>query len=373
MTKIVTIWWGNGQSHLLDALYKYGDKSLEISSIVSMSDDGRTTGRLMKKFHDALGMHLPPTGDLRRCLFMMSSSPDREIFQTCFEMQISTDTYISDLNIRDYFDSVGMDEYVIDRFKKYFHLTLPIHSSAQGHKVGNLLMANLYYNSDKNYDTMLSIMHEALEVQADIIPVTTSKAQIRAILWNGEMIETQDRISNVAEYSAGISDLELMDCSSDAIHHSKVEQVISEADYIVIGPGDLYTSIISNFIIGWVCEALQKSKAHVIYIWNSTNKWWETMWLSHLDCLNKIEMFLWKRIDSFVVNSYKPQLSEQQKKSFQENNSVKWWDYLFLSQREKSELTRRNITLYEAPLLDEMSLYKHDKHNIVTLLHSIIL
>jgi len=63
--------------------------------------------------------------------------------------------------------------------------------------MGNLLMANLYYNLDKDYHSMLILMHRLLEVRAEIIPVTTKKAYIRAILGNGDIIETQDRISNV--------------------------------------------------------------------------------------------------------------------------------------------------------------------------------
>lgn len=110
-------------------------------------------------------------------------------------------------------------------------------------------MGLLYYNLDKDYDKMLDFMHELLQVGGNIIPVTTKKAFIRAVLGNGEVIETQDRISNVAEYSSGIADLELMDSSLDATHHSKACEAIQNSDYILIGPGDLFTSTISNFII----------------------------------------------------------------------------------------------------------------------------
>jgi len=78
MKKIVTIGWWNGQSNLLDAFYRYLDKDIEISSIVSMSDDWRTTWKLMKEFEKQLNLHLPPPRDLRRCLFMMSDSKKRD-------------------------------------------------------------------------------------------------------------------------------------------------------------------------------------------------------------------------------------------------------------------------------------------------------
>lgn len=97
-------------------------------------------------------------------------------------------------------------------------------------------MANLYYNLDQDYHKMLKLMHELLEVHAQIIPVTTKKAFIKAVLGNGEIIETQDRISNVASYTSGIADLQLMEDSKHAYHHKDVFKAIKKADYIVITP-----------------------------------------------------------------------------------------------------------------------------------------
>ncbi len=79
MIKITTIGWGNGQSNLLDAFYENLWENIEITSVVSMSDDGRTTGELMWAFNDELGLHLPPPGDLRRCLFSWQLPLSHEI------------------------------------------------------------------------------------------------------------------------------------------------------------------------------------------------------------------------------------------------------------------------------------------------------
>lgn len=151
-----------------------------------MSDDGRTTGELMRKFQEELGLHLPPPGDLRRCLFMMSNSPRRDEFQQFLETVIERDLKISELSIWDYFRLVGADEvfkvHLEKKMKEALSFTLPLTSSIKGHKVGNILMANLYYNLEKDYYKMLEVMHEILEVEANIIPVTTQRAYIRAIL-----------------------------------------------------------------------------------------------------------------------------------------------------------------------------------------------
>lgn len=381
MKKIVTIWGGNGQSNLLDALYKYFPlKKYHISSIVSMSDDGRTTGELMRNFQEELGLHLPPPGDLRRCLFMMSASEKRDEFQQYLETIIERDIQISELTLWDYFRFVGADDifqkelqkYSEGDFKGFLEYKLPLKSSIKGHKVGNIVMANLYYNLEKDYHKMLTLMHRILEVQAEIIPVTIGKAYIRAILWNGEVIESQDRISNVASYTAGIADLELMEDSKHAYQHKDVFKALKQADYIIITPWDLFTSIISNFVIGGVKEVIGKSDAKIVYIWNSTNKGGETQGLTHLDIINKIERFLGRKIDIFICNSTKLQLSKEEKQSFQSNISVKGGDYLFLSKGEKQELERRKMLVYESDLLDTTSFYKHDKKALAKILERIL-
>jgi len=233
-------------------------------------------------------------------------------------------------------------------------------------------MANLYYNLDKDYNKMLDLMHLLLQVQATIIPVTTKKAYIKAILWNGEVIETQDRISNVASYTSGISDLELMEDSKHAYQHKDVFKAIKKADYIIIAPWDLFTSIISNFVIGGVQEVIKKTEAKIIYIGNSTNKWGETQWLTYLDFINKVERFLGRKIDIFISNNKKIQLSQREREKFQSHISIKGGDFLFLSEGEKRELERRKIRYIEADLLDRESLYKHDKKTIANLLEQII-
>jgi 2-phospho-L-lactate transferase/gluconeogenesis factor (CofD/UPF0052 family) len=171
---------------LLSAFYEYGENKYDISSIVSMSDDGRTTGELMRKFQQELGIHLPPPGDLRRCLFMMSGSSKRDELQQYMETIIERDLEISKLTIWDYFRLVGADDdfkqHLESKNLNFLKFTLPLHSSIKGHKVGNILMANVYYNLEKDYHKMLDLMHEILEVQAHIIPVTTKKAYIKAIL-----------------------------------------------------------------------------------------------------------------------------------------------------------------------------------------------
>lgn len=376
MIKITTIWGWNWQSNLLDwFLSRFWDK-VEISSIVSMSDDWRTTWKLMKCFDQELWLHLPPPWDLRRCLFSLSSSKNKEDFIKLLESVIDFDWKISNFSIFDILKNLWESDDFIDFLwsynKEFFNYKLPLSSEIKWHKFWNILMASLFYNLWKDYDRMIDFMHDLLEVKWKVIPVTTKRAYIRAILWNWNIIETQDRISNVADYNSWIADLELMNCSFDAVHNKAAHDAIVNSDFIIIWPWDLFTSIISNFIIGWVKASINDSSAKIIYIWNSTNKWWETTGLTQLDFVNKIERFLWRRIDYFISNNHKPELTEEQIQQFKNDISVKWWDYLFLSKWEREELKRRKINLVEANLLSDTSFYKHSKTKLLNTLEKII-
>ena len=412
MVKITTIWWWNGQSNLLDWFFNELDNKIEISSIVSMSDDWRTTWRLMRSFEDELWIHLPPPGDLRRCLFSLSDSEYRDYFSLIFEYTFLNEESIKEFTIKDLFKQVNKEllffgiwwelkeelvkfidyckwnlyENINEKCKNILKFKLPLNCSLKWHKFWNILMASLYYNFDKEevnsewrdlqlggYDKMIKFMHNLLEVKWNIIPVTTKRAYIKAILWNWEVIKNQDRISNVADYNSWIADLELNECSLGAKHNKQVHDAIINSDFIIIWPWDLFTSLISNFIIGWVKESIINSKAKVIYIWNSTNKWWETTWLTQLDFINKIERFLGKRIDYFVLNNKKLELTKEQEQEFKNDISVKWWDYLFLAKWEKEDLIRRKIKVIERDLLWKKSFYKHSKKKIINVLKEIIL
>ncbi len=81
-----------------------------------------------------------------------------------------------------------------------FEIILPIESSLEGHKFGNILMGTLFYHFDQDYNKMVEFMHEFLLVGGNVIPVTTDKAFIQATLSDGTIIERQDHISNIPDY-----------------------------------------------------------------------------------------------------------------------------------------------------------------------------
>lgn len=374
---IVFIGWGNWQSNILKWVREVFSDDIKVTSIVSMSDDWRTTWVLMNLYNTTFGTHLPPPWDLRRCLFSLSFSRYKNDFSKYMEYEITDDVFINDLTISDLFALVKPENLEFLSFiqtnvkKEILDFKLSIRASAKWHKMWNLLMANIFHNF-WDYNKMIDFMHDLLEVRWTIVPVTTCKAYIKAKLIDWTIIEKQDNISNVANYNSPIQNLELMSCSTDAKQEEKVKEAIKNADFIVVWPGDIYTSVVANLIIWDIRYDLRNSHAKLIYISNNTNKWWETNWLRVLDFINVIERYLSKKLDYVIVNNYLPKLSNEEQEKLSKNISVKWWDYVFLDEFDKYLLLSKNTKIIEDDYIDKESLYKHNNLKIAETLLDIM-
>ena len=380
MPKITTIGWWNGQSNLLLAFNKYLWDNFKIKSIVSMSDDGRTTWELIRNFKKYFDIHLPPLWDLRKCFYSSSKSKYIIYFKNIFENIFSSKKTIESLTLRDllklatieffqnmwkkikseystasiqvdsnlpleiendikdflYNDTGNLKKYLEKYLWDFLDLNLPLPNQIRWHKFWNIFMSLIYYHN-RDFNKMILFMHDFLKIKFEIIPVTIEKAFIKAILKNWEIIETQDHISNNAEYTSKIVDISLMDCSKNARQNHEVQKAIINSEYLIIAPGDLFTSTISNFIIGWVKKSIKKSKAKIILIWNTTNKWWETAGFKIIDFIKQIEKYLWQKIDYFITNDEKICLTGSKLENFKNNISVQWWNFLYLTIERKTK------------------------------------
>lgn len=371
--KIVTIGGGNGHSNILGALQNTFIQHIDLSAIVSMSDDGRTTGRLMRYFHDELGIHFPPPGDVRRCLYFLSGSAMRSDFEKYFELVITEDTPISSRTLGQIAKNIGAYDFLEKLQFPYFDAKLPIDGSLDWHKFWNIFMGFLFHHFGDDYGKMVEFMHEFLKVGSKVIPVTTDSAYIQAVLDDGSVIERQDNISNNLGYTGRIVKLELMEDSVEAKQSKSVAHAITSADFIIIAPGDLYTSTISNLIIGGVADLIAKySHAKIIFIANNTNKGGEASGYKIIDFVNEIEKYLGKNIDILIANNHKIELSEKDENRFKNDISVKWGDYIFVSDTEKNDFESRGMTIIEDDILDRKSLYKHDQEKIAKILEKVI-
>ncbi|MCD5382957.1 2-phospho-L-lactate transferase CofD family protein [Candidatus Gracilibacteria bacterium] len=422
--KIVTIGGGNGQSNLLSAFYEYLGKNekmrkiVKLSAIVSMSDDGRTTGKLMRAFDSELGIHLPPPGDLRRCLFALSDSKFRKNFQMLFESLVSDeDEPIKNFTIKKIFfetiKKILSDEKIFPitekiyedgrkiiieeknfsdeekkllqvkkNFEEFLHqegfffehvkkilgefldYKIPLEEVIKGHKCGNLIMAGLYTEKGK-FGAMIQRIHKLMKVPFDVIPVTMEKANIIAETDKGEVIESQDAISNAVDYEGRIETLQLTDCSKESDFNPYAGKKIEEADYIFIGPGDIFTSIGANFIFPKTKGYFQNTKAKIYFIANNTNKKGEASGFKVIDFIDEVINFLGVKIDGIFVNNKRLDLNLADLDRFKNDISVKGGDFVYTTPQEEEYFKAKGIKVIKGDFLDRKTFYKHNKENLM--------
>jgi uncharacterized cofD-like protein len=253
---VVTIGGGTGSFTLLSGLKNY---PINISAIVSMADDGGSTGIL----RDELGV-LPP-GDVRQCLVALSNSSE---------------------NLR---------ELMNYRFEE---------GGLKGHSFGNLFLSALE-KIEKSFSAGVEEATKILNVSGEVIPVVDKEIDLFVLLNNGRILRGENEINHNTEIEkVGIKKIYL---EPQAQANKKAIQRILEADVIVIGPGNHYCSIVPNFLVKGISEAIRKSKAKVIYNCNLVNKNGHTEKFSLDDYVASINKCLGKeRIDFVTFNSRKP-------------------------------------------------------------------
>lgn len=253
--RVVTIGGGTGSFMLLSGLKKY---PIDITAIVSMADDGGSTGVL----RDELGV-LPP-GDVRQCLVALSES---------------SNTMRQLLNYR--FEGGGL----------------------KGHSFGNLLLSALEKISGgfgKGVDEALKI----LNVKGNVVPVSEDDMRLRITLKDGEILLGQSQLDHNEDVrKIGIGTVTLQ---AKVKAYKKALEEIAKADAIIIGPGDLYGSIVPNLLVPEICAAIKNAKGLVVFNCNLTNKKGQTDNFTLEDYAGVIEGYIGKgRIDYVVFNKKK--------------------------------------------------------------------
>ena len=259
--KVVTIGGGTGQFALLLGLRDLAD--IEITAIVSMADSGGSTGRL----RDELGI-LPP-GDVLKCILALS--PYQHVVRNVFLKRFAGDRRL------------------------------------RGHNAGNLLLTMLS-NYTGSFPTGVRALAEILEVKGTILPVTIDKATLVAELTDGKRVYGQAAITiPQTSQRERIREIYLVPHHGECISaYPPVLDAIRNADYIIIGPGDLYTSIMPNLIVPGVKEALQETNAEVFYVVNIMTKFGETDRFGGYDFVQKIEGSIDRMVDGVIYNAQKP-------------------------------------------------------------------
>lgn len=259
--KVVTIGGGSGQFALLSGLRNLD--GIDITAVVSMADSGGSTGRL----RDELGV-LPP-GDVLKCLVALSrdSGMARDILQKRF----ADDTRLN------------------------------------GHSVGNMLLTMLsQYAGD--FAGGVRALAGILEVKGEVLPITTDKVTLAAELTDGSHLYGEAAIDVPRGRSRKrIKRTFLVPHHGDSINaHPPALESIKRADYIIIGPGDLYTSVTPNLLVSDVPETLGRTQAKIIYILNIMTKYGETDDFTSKDFIKKAEKFMGRQTDLVIANNVLP-------------------------------------------------------------------
>lgn len=221
--KVVAIGGGTGLSRLLLGLKEHTDK---LTAIVSVGDDGGSSGRLREEF----GV-LPP-GDVRNCIAALAEADDemRRLFQYRFEEG----------------------------------------SGLEGHSFGNLFIVALSAITG-SFEEAVRATSRILAVRGQIVPVTPVDLKLGARIAGGAMVWGE---SNITHEGARIERL-FID-PPDAHAYPDALEAIADADLIIIGPGSLYTSVLPNLLVGDIREAIRRARALKVYVSNVATQHGET-------------------------------------------------------------------------------------------------
>lgn len=319
MKKVVVIGGGTGTFVVLTGLKKY---PLDLSVIVSMMDSGGSTGRL----RDQLGV-LPP-GDLRQCLVALSETSD--LWRNLF----------------------------LYRFQS---------GDLAGHNFGNIFLTALEKNA-ANYQEVVNNASFILKTKGEVIPVTFNKVNLCVQYEDGEVIETEGRIDKAIHKRTRIKKAFL---KPKAKANKRAVLEISQSNYIIIGPGDLYTSLIPNLIVEGIKEAIIASKAKIIGVVNLMTKSGQTTGYKASDHLKDIESYLARKINTAVVNT--GQIPEQALAHYKKFKEQPVRDDLSRDRRAiRLDLVSRSI--YNKSKVDSTirSLVRHDPDKLGQALFKII-
>ena len=251
---ITIIGGGTGSSNVLMGLKNY--KDLNLSVIVGTMDDGGSNAMIK----DELG--LLPLSDIRKSIIALAQDSDKGLIRELFTYRFAEGNGI------------------------------------KGHTLGNLLMVAMTDITGSEVRAIDAFKY-LFEITGNIIPATVDDAKLMAKYDDGTVVKGEHLIDEPK------TDKHIIELSID----SKTEayppavKAIKEANYIVIGPGDLYTTTLAVIIVPGISQAIQESKAKVIFIPNLMSKIGQTRGLTQQSMLDILEKHLGRKVDYILMNN----------------------------------------------------------------------
>ena len=275
--RVVAIGGGTGLSTLLKGLKRFVPPPAEnpsarpdsplirdLSAIVTVSDDGGSSGRLRKEFN-----MLPP-GDIRNCIVALSE--DEALLSKLFR----------------------------HRFEKG--------SGLEGHSFGNLFLAALT-SLTSDFSEAVRLSSEILLTRGHIYPATTSNIELEALMEDGTRVRGE---TTITASKGRIRELFLV--PPDVGPMPQTLEAIASADLITIGPGSLFTSLIPNLLVRGIAQAIVESSATKVYVCNLMTQANESLGLTAADHIRALNRHAHKQIFDYALINRTPVSNEMKAK-----------------------------------------------------------
>ena len=288
--KIVVFGGGTGLSSLLTGLK---DFPVEITAVITVSDNGRSTGKLREEFST------PAVGDIRKVLTNLSDLPE---------------------------EIKSMMEY---RFETY--------SDLDGHPLGNLVLTAMI-NKTKNLKKSIEYLSKLLDVKHKVLPLSEDYLTLMGETYDGKIIEGEANLTKAHTKYKKIFYKETPHVEKDVL------KAVKEADLIILSMGSLYTSILPHLLCKQIIEAINTSQAKVMYLCNAMTQPGETDNFGVSDHIDILEKYLGTNsIDVVVASNTKLDSKILEKYETEEQKDPVVIDY--------ENLKNRKLEIIESDLL----------------------
>lgn len=269
--KVVVLGGGTGLSTLLRGLKQF---PIDITAIVSVCDDGKSTGILREEFN------IPAVGDIRRVLVSLSET----------------------------------EPLVMDLFNYRFKTT----SDLDGHTVGNLLLTAMTEITG-NLSDGIEALSKVMNLKGKVVPLTEDNVVLMAEMKDGCIVQGEHNIT--VDKRA----IERVFYKEEPVPTEEAVQAIKEADLIILSMGSLFTSVIPNLICDKIVETIDESNAKIMYVCNMMTQPGETDDFTVTDHVKMLNGYLGKRkVDIVVANKGKiePMLAKKYENAEQKDAVV---------------------------------------------------